>query len=56
MEKNNQVAITWIDQLVDLIIDFFLWEWKSGRLAKRCKDSYIKNNPKEDLHESTNNN
>ena len=21
-----------IDALIDLIIDFFLWEWKSGRL------------------------
>ncbi len=21
-----------VDALIDLIIDFFLWEWKSGRL------------------------
>ncbi len=42
----------WLDQLVDLIIDCFLLEWKSfGRLAKGKQDSYIKNNPKGDTNE-----
>lgn len=41
MQDNKDT--TWIDQVVDLIIDCFLWEWKSGRLAKGDKDSYIKN-------------
>jgi len=51
--KNND----WLDQLADLIIDCFLWEWKSGRLANGVKDSYTQpiNNPDVETHESNSN-
>lgn len=57
LRKNGMKSSNdWIDQLVDLIIDCFLWEWRSGRLAKGEQDSYIKNNPKGDRHEGNNGN
>lgn len=41
--RNMESKGEWLDQLADLIIDCFLWEWKSGRLAQPEKDSYTNN-------------